>query len=186
MMKERSIAIDPGDPLRISIGVDLLSTPLVLGLQNQTGASLIDVCALLLGHETFHLTEADNMSRCGVPYGQTKSGFACAAHSEFSESWKLAMLALAEAFPAQRDPTNPHAKKNSLAIWKAGDVACEACADMFALQLMKPPQIVQPTQAIWMQALIGVRQVQEVSGAATPVDANNQAANPVYQIGHGA
>lgn len=183
MKGNRSITINPDDPLRIAIGVDLLSSPLVLGLKNQTNASLTDVCVLLLCHETFHLTEADNMSRCGVPYGQTKSGFACAAHPTFSDPWRLAMLALAEGFPAYRDPTNPHAKRNTLTIWKAGDIASEACADMFALQFMKPPQIYQSTQAAWMQALIGVRQAQEANGTATPVDGNNQAANPDYQIG---
>jgi hypothetical protein len=179
----RSILINPDDPLRISIGVDLLSSPLFSALKKATNASSIDVLALLLSHETFHLTEADAMSRCGVPYGCHSSGFARAAHFEFSEPWRFAMLALAKAFPAQRDPKNPHARKNSLAIWRAGDIASEACADLFALKLMAPPLVPKPPQATWMQALTAERQKQETSGASTPVDGSGQAANPDYQIG---
>ena len=182
ILKNRSISINPDAPLRISIGLDLLSSPPVVAITKQTRAQPFEVLVLLMVHETFHLMEADNMSLCGVPYGQHKSGFARALHPAFSEPWRLAMLALADEFPAPREPDNPLSRMNTLAIWKAGDIASEACADMFALQLIASVKT-SVVQNDWIKAVCEMRQRQEAAGAATVVDCNNQASNPEYQIG---
>lgn len=177
--RDRTISISAEHPLRISIGVELITAPFFLALQQSNQFAPSEVCAILLGHETFHLTEADRMSSSKVRLGKHLSGFAAAMHPDFSDDWLVAMRALSEDFWGYRTKKNPYVPRNTLAIWKSSDIASEACADIFALQFMPKSQ-----QKSWMAALIALRQSQEVTGAATVVDSSNLAAeNPDYQIG---
>lgn len=174
----RSIVINPAKPLRIVLGIQLLSSPALLHYANAIGAAVDDIIMFFLLHETFHLREADNLSKCMVPFGSTGSGFARAAHPEFSSAWRQAMLALAVEFPSQGLDTQ---KRNTLAIWKSSDIACEAAADLLALKHMEKAGV---NIADWIMAAITLRKMEEQAASSIQPDRNNQVGvKPPYQIG---
>lgn len=179
----RTMEINPQNPLRIEIGIDLFKNGIGSVLVAATQLPRETVLFHLLAHETFHITELDRMSQCGVPIGQHKNGFATGLRPDFNEKWLAAGLKLSENFPLVRvqknDKEMPPQRLFELACWRASDIATEACADMLALNLMI--RAGEPYAAgfnTYVPALIAMRLADQNNALAA-----GPSFSPDYQIG---
>jgi hypothetical protein len=106
-----ALTIGPGHELRRFIHDDL---PIVLHL---------------LGHETFHLTQAERIIRSGGDTGLLASGFAQGLQPTMSQEWKEVGLALADSYRHRGAMIPP--------IAKAADIVSELRADIRGLNALK-------------------------------------------------
>lgn len=175
--------INPLNPLRIEIGIDLFKDGIGSELVGLAQLSREIVLFHLLAHETFHLTELDRMSQCCVPYGEHKNGFATALRPDFDQKWLEAGLKLSENFPLARVPKNRESfsaqRIYGLDCWRASDIATEACADMLALNhMIRAGGAYANARAAYLPALIAIRQASQ-----TQASVDGPSNNPSYQIG---
>lgn len=176
--REGPLRIAGREPLRVEIGVDIFAS----GAGQSLGKGRFppaDVAAALLAHEIFHLTEMGRMSASGVRLGTNVSPFATGLHPEMSGEWKGAALGLAESFNIKRGPADFPALA-PLGIWKAADLASEACADLQSLQIIRRAGL---DLRAWTAALIVLRRSQEAQATKGVAAVDCFVVDPPYQLG---
>jgi hypothetical protein len=148
--------------LKIEIGEAILTADQAIGSRLIAEGVDEDIVALhLLAHETFHLTEAERMSGCGITAHDSRTGFALGMWPAMRSDWRESSALLARELSShQRVAGAPTDTQMSAEVLVANDTVSEACADMLGFE------IVQTVQGDWLslfQALVKIRGEDESS-----------------------
>ena len=124
-------------PWTIYVGAHILTQGIGAALSSNPGWTPQQALALVLAHETYHLSEPARMVECKIGTDFMQSPFSRAINPEMDSSWQETIHYLSSLYPYP----------NSLpaTIKKAGDLVTELAADVRALNFAKEKGIHWPT-----------------------------------------
>lgn len=116
----------------LRFGIDALHQGMGEKLR-ELGLDFEHIAMQFLGHETFHLSQAQRLLACGGKIEWINSGFAQGLQPTMNEYWKQVALALAERYPERRSMLPP--------IAQAADIVSELRADIRGLNALKRAKV---------------------------------------------